>query len=66
MGGKKWRVSATILPFIANGLIHHSIFYMLSGQWSFTIPVLFMLLGICTAGSRTVADYSIRSGGHRR
>jgi hypothetical protein len=43
-GNKNWKL-ATLLSFTINGLIHSIIFYIFSRQWSFVIPVLFLLFG---------------------
>jgi len=48
LGGNKNWIFATLLAFEINGLIHSALFYLLSGQWSFVIPVCFLLFGVLT------------------
>ena len=52
LGGNKNWIFATLLAFEINGLIHSIVFYTLSGQWSFVIPILFLLFGILTIVSK--------------
>lgn len=54
-GSRNWLI-ATLLAFEINGLIHSAIFYLLSGQWSFVIPVLFFLFAVCTIISKKLEN----------
>jgi len=56
LGGSSRRILATILAFAINGLIHSLVFYLLTRQWSYTIPVLFLLFSVLTILSRLLDD----------
>ena len=48
LGGNKNWIIATLMAFEINGLIHSGIFFVISGQWSFVIPILFFLFAVFT------------------
>lgn len=55
LGGRRRWVSATVLSFLANGLVHNAValpFFRL--WWSWTIPVAFLCFGLLTVASRAV------------
>jgi len=50
-GNNNW-MSATILAFVINGIIHTLVFYVISGKYSYTIVILFFLFALSTIISK--------------
>ena len=57
LGGNKNWIITTMLAFFINGLIHSIVFYVISGQWSFVIPSLFLLFGVLTIVSKLLENF---------
>jgi len=52
LGGKNNRFSVTALAFVINGIIHTLLFYIISGKYSYTIVILFLLFALITITNR--------------
>ncbi len=59
LGGSRRWIFATFLAFEINGIIHSLVFFLLTGQWSYTIPVLFLVFSVLTILSKLL-DNKIR------